>query len=361
MPKSKNYKCNTLSQSCSASKSISDSDSGSDSGSDSDSDSESESELYIYSEIKLKLLNRQQYCCANRPGKNLPNLENYQCILWRLSKNHGKFDEAGFELDNINDWENCDDISKCNDISKLQLLCPHCYSMKLNNIIKTNNDANGVNDNIYGLNEYVNKILKFKEKIMDPKQLELLGNKKLSSIANDKYGKLNLCIRSLILYFKDEIVTDKFMVDFADLFYYGDYTRLSNIILIIKWIEKEFTCNRFKIVDLIIDQNPKKIVKKMLEQIDMFQWLSKNNKKSKRKKEITLKIKGLKSVNEIKGFYMNIFKNFDDFYDYDTDTNKEDSDIILYSFFMYHQSVIDHLYIISHLDIESDNFCDLVY
>jgi len=71
----------------------------------------------------------QRYKCANKPGSNLRNLENYLCPLWKIKDYYaGSFDGAGYRINHIIERaENGTD-----DLANLQALCPMCHSYKTN-------------------------------------------------------------------------------------------------------------------------------------------------------------------------------------------------------------------------------------
>src|SRR5437868_14377951 len=76
------------------------------------------------------LLGSQYYKCKNKPGSNLKGLENYSCPLWKIDgENRGSFDEAGYEIDHIEEFS----ISKNNNIKNLQALCLPCHNVKTKN------------------------------------------------------------------------------------------------------------------------------------------------------------------------------------------------------------------------------------
>lgn len=66
----------------------------------------------------------QRYKCANNPNSNLNGLSQYDCPLWK--NNDGSFDEAGYEIDHIEEFcKNGND-----DNSNLQALCISCHRVK---------------------------------------------------------------------------------------------------------------------------------------------------------------------------------------------------------------------------------------
>lgn len=78
--------------------------------------------------IKKHIVNKQHYKCANKPGANLKGLENYKCLLWKETDLglKGIFDEAGYEIDHINEY--C--ITRNDSDDNLQALCKSCHIVK---------------------------------------------------------------------------------------------------------------------------------------------------------------------------------------------------------------------------------------
>ena len=75
-----------------------------------------------------RLLRRQEFACANRPGSAVRRyLQNYACLLWD-SKRNGVFDSSGFQCDHDIQWSS--GIADVNDDANLQLLCPNCHNRK---------------------------------------------------------------------------------------------------------------------------------------------------------------------------------------------------------------------------------------
>ena len=72
------------------------------------------------------ILTRQNNKCANTPFKPAINLYNYNCYLWMY--NNGNFDESGYIIHHINEYN----LSMDNSINNIQALCPNCYAVKLN-------------------------------------------------------------------------------------------------------------------------------------------------------------------------------------------------------------------------------------
>ncbi len=76
---------------------------------------------------KKQVAAKQNYQCANKPGANLPKLENYLCPMWQIHNNRkGVFDESQYEIDHI--IEQAD--GGTDHPSNLQALCASCHSTK---------------------------------------------------------------------------------------------------------------------------------------------------------------------------------------------------------------------------------------
>ena len=87
-------------------------------------ESKMEKRKYIPVAIERQLVFNQDNKCANSVDKPALNLADYTCGLWILY--NGYFDNAGYEIDHIN--ERC--ITGNDSIENLQLLCPNCHSVK---------------------------------------------------------------------------------------------------------------------------------------------------------------------------------------------------------------------------------------
>jgi hypothetical protein len=79
---------------------------------------------YITVKEKEFILAYQSYRCANSIHKPAVNLKDYTCLLWKYQD--GRFDDAGYEFDHINEVS----ISEDNNLSNIQALCPNCHTVK---------------------------------------------------------------------------------------------------------------------------------------------------------------------------------------------------------------------------------------
>jgi len=79
---------------------------------------------HISSEVKEKIIKRQDNKCANFPEANLWQIGDYSCPLWK--NDDGIFDRAGYEIDHVIEF--C--LTKDNNIDNLQALCPMCHTVK---------------------------------------------------------------------------------------------------------------------------------------------------------------------------------------------------------------------------------------
>jgi hypothetical protein len=86
---------------------------------------------YVSDTTKYKIITRQNFTCANKPGSNLKSLDDYLCPMWK--NNNGLPDENGFEIDHIEEFA----ISQNNDISNLQALCVSCHKFKTKKFISS--------------------------------------------------------------------------------------------------------------------------------------------------------------------------------------------------------------------------------
>ena len=76
--------------------------------------------------IKKEIAASQHFECANKPGSKLKGIENYTCPLWDKKNYAGRFDEAGYEIDHIEEF--C--LNGNDDIENLQALCVSCHKYK---------------------------------------------------------------------------------------------------------------------------------------------------------------------------------------------------------------------------------------
>ena len=81
--------------------------------------------INISDNFKRKVLFRQNYKCANNPYNPALNLSDYKCYSWYF--NHGNFDESGFIVHHINEYN----LSNDNSINNIQALCQNCYAVKV--------------------------------------------------------------------------------------------------------------------------------------------------------------------------------------------------------------------------------------
>lgn len=77
---------------------------------------------------KKYIAGKQHYKCANNPSAALKGLENYLCPLWqKVDKNIvGDFDEAGYEIDHIEEYS----LTANDNENNLQALCLLCHRVK---------------------------------------------------------------------------------------------------------------------------------------------------------------------------------------------------------------------------------------
>ncbi|VBB17546.1 hypothetical protein YASMINEVIRUS_8 [Yasminevirus sp. GU-2018] len=76
---------------------------------------------------KKTVAGSQFFKCANSPRSRLLGLESYLCPLWqRKSGNEGCFDQAGYEIDHIEEFS----VSGNDNIKNLQALCKMCHAVK---------------------------------------------------------------------------------------------------------------------------------------------------------------------------------------------------------------------------------------
>ena len=316
------------------------------------------------SEKKLELLKKQKYRCANSPDSKLRNLVNYECLLWRLQGNNGVFDDADYELDHIIEYS----ISKNNDISNLQLLCPQCHAKKTSNFMKNNAKQHMIlksgktvtksEVNNYGI---VEQVLDLKQKLLEMNDLKIITDKQLKNIV--RHNMFDKCFNSVILYYERSIMDNELKAEFANKYFcFVGQRRFPKLLSIIEWLESKMKIDRFKFTKIKInDPERKKLIKKMLKNIEYFQWLSHSTKIEKRKKEITARIKKLKSEDRVKKFCMDIMNKFDDFYHYDIESVGRNDIAFYYNFKLNTDTMKNHKKIINLLDTNTDKFCDLIY
>src|SRR5689334_18358673 len=88
--------------------------------------------IAISESIKKQVAGRQRFKCANKPGKKLNGVGDYECPLWKHED--GTFDQTGYCIDHIIEYA----ITQNNDIKNLQALCSMCHQMKTK-IFQNNN------------------------------------------------------------------------------------------------------------------------------------------------------------------------------------------------------------------------------
>lgn len=115
---------------------------------------------YISKKIKLNILTKQDYKCANSTHTPSTNLKDYHCLLWKYS--NGEFDEAGYEFDHIDEFAKTGD----NNILNIQALCPNCHAVKTKRFLKNKKTFTSKEmDNGYCLMEIDNKKIRKKRKL----------------------------------------------------------------------------------------------------------------------------------------------------------------------------------------------------
>lgn len=76
--------------------------------------------------IKKQVAGRQLYKCANNKEIELIGLKGYKCPRWYSTYHNGDFDEAGYDIDHIEEY--C--LTQDHNIENLQALCKSCHSVK---------------------------------------------------------------------------------------------------------------------------------------------------------------------------------------------------------------------------------------
>ncbi len=76
--------------------------------------------------IKKQVAGKQFYKCANGPDDDVDGLKDYDCPLWCSVKHNGSFDEAGFDIDHIEEY--C--LTQDHSMDNLQALCRSCHMVK---------------------------------------------------------------------------------------------------------------------------------------------------------------------------------------------------------------------------------------
>jgi hypothetical protein len=81
----------------------------------------------VSTSVKSRIAGKQNFKCANKPGKKIVGLDNFECPLWKISgSSQGSFNESGYEIDHIKEHSVTHDDSEKN----LQALCLMCHSTK---------------------------------------------------------------------------------------------------------------------------------------------------------------------------------------------------------------------------------------
>ena len=95
---------------------------------------------------KRMVAGRQSFKCANKSGITLKSSDIYRCPLWRRpeSDDRGSFDQAGYELDHIEELV----TSGNNALDNYQALCRGCHSVKTKNFLMYR--SNNIYHPIYG-------------------------------------------------------------------------------------------------------------------------------------------------------------------------------------------------------------------
>lgn len=81
---------------------------------------------HLSESIKKQIAGQQFHKCANGPDIELYRLTNYQCPLWISPLHNGVFDEAGYDIDHIEEYS----LTQNNAMDNLQALCKNCHSVK---------------------------------------------------------------------------------------------------------------------------------------------------------------------------------------------------------------------------------------
>lgn len=78
----------------------------------------------VRKDIIEKILKKQDYKCANKPGTNLYGIGDYLCDRW--TNDMGLFNRSGYHIDHIVEKS----IGGDDPLNNLQALCPNCHNVK---------------------------------------------------------------------------------------------------------------------------------------------------------------------------------------------------------------------------------------
>ena len=81
---------------------------------------------HLSDSIKKQVAGKQKYKCANNTEIELYGLKGYICPRWDSQYYAGDFDEAGYDIDHIEEY--C--LTQDHNIENLQALCKSCHSVK---------------------------------------------------------------------------------------------------------------------------------------------------------------------------------------------------------------------------------------
>ena len=184
---------------------------------------------------------------------------------------------------------------------------------------------------------------------------DLIKDKELRNIVIDE-ARFNNCMKSIILYYTkeelDKIETKEFVNNFS---FIEKSKRLFKLLTVIEWLENKLKITRFQLIKLNVD-NLKSLVKKMLKQIDIIQWLSYKTSETNRKTEITSRIEKVTSIDRLKKFFMDVINQFDEFYFYESTPMGHDKIVVYVNFSLNKQLIKDHAKIINCLRVDAKKF-----
>lgn len=203
--------------------------------------------------------------------------------------------------------------------------------------------------------EIIKEDLKSRMKILRIDELCLIDNEELRDIVKNT-DRFNRCIKSIILYYTKENVDNKAMTDFAKNFSFIEKSgRLFKIITIIQWLEKALGVNRFEFAKIKVDDIDV-LVKNMLKELDMFQWLIQSSSGLVRKDNIEKRIKKLTTECKIIKFCADIINQFDNFYTYETKRKGRDKHYVYMDFKCNDDIIENHALIINCIGINRSKF-----